>query len=757
VKTKFLLFIGFVLTMLFALVGWCRADDMASATALIQRIVPGHATDFIVEKIPPDNDRDVFEVESAGGKIVLRGNTPGSAASALNWYLKNVAFCDLSWCGDQLALPAVLPAVAAKVHITCLYPHRVYFNYCTLSYTAAWWDWTRWEREIDFMALNGINMPLAPVGLEAVWYQTLLQYGFTDAEARAFLVGPCFQAWQWMTNIEGHGGPLPKAWIEERLELGRRILQRERELGMTPIQQGFSGYVPALLKEKFPQAAIAQQPSWVGFPGSHQLDPLDPLFPKFSHTFLETEIRLFGTSHYYAADPFHESSPPHKDKEYLNQVGKCIIDSMLEADPQATWVMQAWSIREDIATIVPKDRLLVLDLAGSHTNFWGYPYIVGQLHNFGGRINLHGDLANIASNPFAAAMKRSPQVVGTGLFMEGTTQNPVFYNLYFDMIWRDSGVEVKDWLAAYARRRYGADSEAARAAWMKLLEGPYRQGTSGVENSSIIAARPALNVKKSGPNAGLHIPYDPRLLVEAWGLLLQDADRLKASDAYRFDTVDVGRQVLSNYGQVVQKRVAAAFAAKDAKAFAAESRRFLELLTDVDTLCSTRNEYSFGKWVGDARRHGTTEAERELYERDAAMLVTLWGPEETPRIFDYSWREWGGLIDGYYRERWRMFFDHLAGCLARGEDYSEKGLPQTYGHESFRANDFYSHLADWEIRWVNARHNLPEAASGNSVATSARLLAKYRPLLAEAYAGGPTPPVAKPAGKTYENLGEPEK
>lgn len=728
------------------------------ASALIQRVLPGHADSFSVEEIPSADGKDVFEVESASGKVVLRGNTPVSAASALNWYLKNIAQCDISWCGDQLALPKTLPAVPAKVRVVCPHSRRVYFNYCTLSYTAAWWDWARWEREIDFMALNGINMPLAPVGLEGVWYETLLKFNFTDAEARAFLAGPCFQAWQWMTNIEGHGGPLPKAWIDEHIALGRRILERERELGMTPIQQGFSGYVPALLKKKFPQAAIAQQPSWCGFPGSHQLDPLDPLFAKLSRTFLETEIRLFGTSHVYATDPFHESQPPKKDKEYLNAVGKAIIGSMLEVDSQATWAMQAWSIRQDIVTAVPKDHLLVLDLAGNRRDFWGYPYIIGQLHNFGGRINLHGDLAQVATNPFAAAAQKSSLVAGTGLFMEATTQNPVFYNLYFDMIWRDQGVNGKDWLAGYARRRYGADSESARAAWLKLLEGPYRKGTSGVEYSSIIAARPALNAKKSGPNAGLKIPYDPSLLVSAWELLLKDADKLQASDGYRFDTVDVGRQVLSNLGHVLHRRAAAAFQAKEAKAFATDSQRFLELLSDVDALCSTRNEYHFGKWIADARRRGTTETEKNLYERDAAMLVTLWGPEQKPQIFDYSWREWGGLISGYYRERWRKFYDHLADCLTRGEDYSEKGLPMVYDRETFRANDFYSKLADWEIQWVSSHHTLPEAATGDSVQISKRLLAKYRPLLAEVYAK-PTKPTDKnglleaaPAPKETTNI-----
>jgi len=32
-----------------------------------------------------------------------------------------------------------------------------------------WWDWKRWEKEIDWMALQGINLPLAFTGQEAIW------------------------------------------------------------------------------------------------------------------------------------------------------------------------------------------------------------------------------------------------------------------------------------------------------------------------------------------------------------------------------------------------------------------------------------------------------------------------------------------------------------------------------------------------------------------------------------------------------------
>lgn len=33
----------------------------------------------------------------------------------------------------------------------------------------AFWQWDRWEQEIDWMALHGINLPLAFVGQEAIF------------------------------------------------------------------------------------------------------------------------------------------------------------------------------------------------------------------------------------------------------------------------------------------------------------------------------------------------------------------------------------------------------------------------------------------------------------------------------------------------------------------------------------------------------------------------------------------------------------
>lgn len=737
-KLRVMYFKSLLFTALMFFTG-CQSDpQIRAAYDLIERVTPGYGNQFKLELIAPVDGKDAYEIASADGKIVLRGNNTVSLATAYNHYLKYTCNAHVSWFGNQLNLPAKLPLPEQEVKNTINGKYRVYMNYCTISYTAAWWDWERWQQELDYMAMNSINMPLSVVGLEGVWYNTLLKYGFTDEEARAFLAGPGHSAWQWMQNLQSYGGPLPKTWIDTHVELGKQIMNRVLELGMQPIQQGFSGYVPRELKDKFPEAKIKLQNSWCAFTGAAQLDPTDSLFMAFGRDFLEEEKKLYGAHGVYAADPFHESAPPVDTPEYLRAVGEGIYRLFKTFDPSAKWAMQAWSLREPIVKAVPKEDLIILDLNGARSTqkntCWGYPVVTGNLHNFGGRINLHGDLRLLASNQYAKAKAGSPNVCGSGLFMESIVQNPVYYDLAFEMPLHAGEVDVEDWLVQYSCRRYGAASENAREAWMCLLEGPYRPGTNGTERSSIIAARPALNVKKSGPNAGLGIPYSPLLVVRAQELLLKDADKLKDSEPYRFDVVDVQRQLMSNLGQAIHKKAAEAFGKKDKQAFALHSGRFLEMLRDVDELLRTREEFNFDKWLTDARRWGTTEEEKNLLEKDATSLVTIWGADGDPLIFDYSWREWTGLIESYYLKRWEKFYAMLGEHLEAGTDYSEKGLPLTHDREAFRANDFYSRLGDWELSFVSQ----PDKArtpitQGDEIEAATRMYKKYAALAAEYY------------------------
>ena len=671
--------------------------------AFIKRILPNHADQIDYSYIESENGKDLYEIDWKNNKLVLRGNTPVSLAAALGHYLKYTAKINISWCGSHFQLPKELPK-PEPYRCVIDQKYRVYMNYCTFQYSAAWWDFDRWEKEIDFMALNGINMPLCAVGIEAVWYETLLELGFQDMEARTFLAGPAFLAWQWMTNLEGFGGPLPKSWIKKRLTLGKKILQRQLDFGMYPIQQGFSGYVPKALMEKYPNSKIQLQKSWCGMEPTAQLDPTDPLFQKIGTIFLQKQKELFGNYGFYAADPFHEGAPPQEDEDYLKKVGESIAGLFRSFDANYCWVMQAWSIRKEIACAVPKDKLLILDLNGTayqkNDDFWGYHFITGNLHNFGGRTKLHGDLALLAENQYLKLKSKQLSVCGTGLFMEGIYQNPVYYDLAFEMLTSDTATDITAWLNRYAERRYHSDAQTAKEAWQLLLRTAYAPGTNGVESSSVICARPAVRVKKSGPNNGFVVSYGNKRLVKAYQLLRRTHS---TTDGYAYDLTDIMRQILSNYAFDLYTEVSQSFLNREKETFQRLSNQFLTLLEDIDDLLSCRPEFSFENWIADACRFGETDSEKRLYDYNATALVTIWGPDENPEIFDYSWREWSGLISQYYKIRWAKFFTMLSDCLDKDTEYIEEGLPLIYGREAWRANDFYNELADWEVNWIHSK------------------------------------------------------
>ncbi|HEX6428869.1 MAG TPA: alpha-N-acetylglucosaminidase, partial [Niastella sp.] len=316
--------------------------NRSAVTAFVQRIVKDRSSSFIIEAIPQQNGKDVFELESRKGKIVLRGNNGLSVASALNYYLQQYCNCHISWNGTNLHLPSPLPLVTKKVHKVTPYKYRYYLNYCTFQYSMAWWDWERWQQEIDWMALNGINMPLALTGEESIWQQVYKKMGFTDNELADFFTGPAYFSWLWMGNIDGWNGPLPQHWMDRQKELQKQILERERSFGMKPVLPAFTGHVPTSFNQKFPNAKIKKTNWGAGFRDVYILDPADDMFESVGKQFIEAQTAVYGTDHFYSADTFNENVPPTKDSAFLDAMSKKVFQSMADADPAAVWVMQGW-------------------------------------------------------------------------------------------------------------------------------------------------------------------------------------------------------------------------------------------------------------------------------------------------------------------------------------------------------------------------------------------------------------------------------
>lgn len=704
--------------------------DTEAAEALIRRVVPGYEDAFEVAYVPVDSlGRDVFELESVGDKVVLRGNDGVSVASALNYYLKHYAHCDISWNGSNLNIPSPMPRVDGKVRKVSPYKYRYYFNYCTFNYTASWWDWERWQWEIDFMALNGINMPLALTGQNSVWYKVYRNLGFTDEELSDFFSGPAYFTWFWMGNLDGWGGPLPKSFMAFHEDLQKKILARERELGMKPVLPSFTGHVPQTLKKRFPDVHVDSVQWGVNTNVAAPvlvLAPDEPMFSVIGENFLKELIMLYGTDHLYSADTFNEMLPPCNDSIYLHRMAAHVYGSMKEVDSEAVWVMQGWMFLDKpsfwqptqmkaLFDAVPDDRMIVLDLDSEmnpvwkRTNaFYGEQWIWNMLHNFGGRISLYGDMDAIATAPAEALHDpNSGKMRGIGLTMEAIEQNPAIYALMLEHIWRDTPIDLDSWLKEYVYRRYGKKNAEAEYAWDVLRKTVYSHqpwwGTS-----SIVTGRPTF--EEEAVWTFTHIPYDQMEYLKACEALLFAADDLQGSDGFRYDLVNVVRQALANYSNMLQQSFAKAYREKDYSNYYSLASEFLELIDDMDCLLATRKDFLLGRWLNAARRLGHSSEEKELYESNARNLITLWaGPDCT--IHEYACKEWSGMLKGFYKQRWIQFFQYVDACIKNGETCDFQYFDRL--------------ISEWEWKWVHSHETYSDTPSGDEILVARQLYWKY--------------------------------
>lgn len=385
----------------------CQEFNKEAIESVIKRIIPAQANRFIVERIEAEDGKDAFELYSRNHKIVLAGNTGVSVTSALNHYLKYYCYKEYSWTNMNPVTLKELPPVTEKIRKVSPYKYRYYLNYVTFNYTAAWWDWDRWEKELDWMALHGINMPLAVMGQDAVWQRVYRNLGFTGEQIGPFQSGAAY-------------------------------------------------------------------------------------------------------SYYQSAD-----------------------------------------------------------------------------------------------------------------------------------------------------------------------------------------------------------------ILPAWEYMLSAAQELGNNNSFQYDLLDLTRQVAANYSNELQEEYRQAFNEKDIDRHRAVSKHFLELIDDMDAMMATRKEFMFGPWVEAARAWGTNSEEKDLYERNARNLLTLWHGPEYRNLDDYACRQWAGLLGEYYKTRWAKFVDYTEGCLLKNEKTD--------------MNKFASDLRKWQWDWIHQHTEHAVEPKGNVVELSRQMYNKYKDRMRKAF------------------------
>mmetsp|Transcript_126804 Transcript_126804/g.370703 ORF Transcript_126804/g.370703 Transcript_126804/m.370703 type:complete len:809 (+) Transcript_126804:82-2508(+) len=691
--------------------------------------------------------------------------------------------------GSNVFLPRVWPKIGTAVTRSRSVPWSYMMNVCTHSYSLVWYDWEDWQRFIDWMALSGINNVLALTGQEEVQYKVFRELGLNDTEVRGWFNGPAFLTWSRGQNEYGAGiaGPLPRSWMKAQWALQQKILARYRELGIVGQLPGFQGNVPVALKAVLADAniTVAGATGWMD-----SLDPLygevadlwmRTLIQDFGtdHWYQLDGYLNGGTAPWLsrrgrqpAFAPKQDPASGDVDEPLLPETGDVPADpewvargaaafqGLNRTDPDAVWSYQGFAFEfwkttqqaswlKGFVSAVPPGRFNVVDMdytSGEWRKFskwWdGGPAFFGAnffwtaLHNFGGTDGLKGNISRVSEMPFSALDAHS-NIWGTGFTAEGIDQNPAFYDILIEQAWRTRPLpDIPAALAARAHRHYGLTTEVPEvaAAWHLLSESMYAQDVS-VQDDTGVAHLPGTAAwdfarNRRSPSSDLCKTF------HAWSKLVVIAPSLDVvHEPFRYDLVNLGRDVLARLSTPVSMNFSDSVFTKvppDPANVTATGHLYLDLLNDIDALVGTDSAFLLGPWLAMARRFGEDESDcavegmpevtscEQFYEWNARVQITTWNPTARGAAqipggpIDYAAKHWNGLIGGYYKERAARIL-----ALALASSAAKRPVSQAAVDRAKAALAF-----EWTTAF-GVRY--PEQPTGDAVAVSQRLLAKYAP------------------------------
>ncbi|HEX5567460.1 MAG TPA: alpha-N-acetylglucosaminidase, partial [Streptomyces sp.] len=604
-----------------------RARSVEPARAALRRLLPEHAGQFELTALSAPKGTDRFRVAGTAGRIEVAGTTAAVLLTGVHWYLKEVCGAHISWAGGQLGLPRTLPAPSRPLERSTSLPNRFALNDTNDGYTDPYADWPYWERLIDVLALHGCNQVLVIAGQEAVYQRLLKEFGYTDAEARRWLPAPSHQPWWHLQNLSGYGGPLSQALIDRRVELGRRITDRLRELGMHPVLPGYYGSVPEGFADRNPGARTVPQGTWHGFARPDWLDPRTSAFREVAAAFYRHQAELFGDADHFKMDLLHEGG--NAGDVPVADAARAVEAALQQARPGAVWVILGWqdNPRRELVDAVDKRRMLIVDGISERTETvfdreadWNStPYCFGAIPNFGGR-TLLGAKTHVWNERFYAWRdKPGSALVGTAYLPEAADRDPAAFDFFSELAWRERPVELSEWFTRYSGYRYGGTDQGARDAWRALRDTAYQHTAKlyGFTHDSLFAARPDLSAARAGQYGPTELTYDPARFDAALDGLLAVAPDRRGSDAYRHDLVDVARQALANRSRQLLPQLRAAYERRERDAFRALSALWLRLMELADELAGTHRSFLLGPRTDAVRRMADSRTEAAELERTA--------------------------------------------------------------------------------------------------------------------------------------------
>lgn len=354
---------------------------------------------------------------------------------------------------------------------------------------------------------------------------------------------------------------------------------------------------------------------------------------------------------------------------------------------------------------------MILDLFSESRPMWGDPqspwrrekgygrhdWVYCMLLNFGGNVGMYGKMQRLIDGYYMAKSMKAEgnplaqYLKGVGTTPEGIENNPIMFELLYELPWRAEKFDRIEWVEDYVAARYGRTLPQAVDAWKILANTVYDPPYTSVQEGtteSVLCARPALRVERVSSWGSAQLAYDAKETERALGLLLEVADKYRGCNNFEYDIVDVARQAVADKANGLLKRIEAADekGAEGRAEFRRLSNDFLGLILLQDSLLSSRPEFMVGPWIESAMRWSRYQAEQDYYRWNARTLLTTWGNRHAANVgglHDYAHREWAGMLRDFYYPRWKTFFDALKGGEVPPADYYPMEAEWTAGTQPY--------------------------------------------------------------------------
>jgi len=650
--------------------------EQKAAYGVIKRTYPELASRLSVGSMPVGKAGNTFEQKIRKGKLLVNGSSATAICRGVYDFVRHNKYGVYGWKGSRLELPASFQNSICRNGESPFLNHY-YLNVVTYGYSMPYWNWQRWQQEIDWMALHGIDMPLALVGYEAIIARVWRKLGLTDKEIADYFVGPAHLPWMRMGNISGVDGPLPEEWHKDQIALQHKILDRMRSLGMKPICPGFAGFVPKAMKRLYPHAQI-NETSWGGaFHNWFLAD--DELFQVIGKQFIDEWEKEFGQNTYYLVDSFNEMDIPFPSKtdprrySLLASYGEKVYNSIKAGNKNAVWVMQGWMLGYqrniwDYETLrallskVPDDKMLLLDMAVDYnTCFWrnevnwefykGFcnkPWIYSVIPNMGGKSGMTGILSFYANGHLDALKSNNKgRLEGIGMAPEGIENNEVIYELLSDAEWSADTIDIVRWLSDYSQCRYGVRVPAMDDFWSYMLKSVYGSFTD----------HPRYNWQLRPGSAQTGTINADENFCKGIETLARNASQMAGNRLFELDFREWAVAYLGIKIEKLTQQIAKANQSGNRQQASGLQQKFEHFMLAADRLLVKHPTKDMQRWIDFARLHaGTDTLLADYYEKNARRIITVWGPP----VDDYSARIWAGLIRDYYLPRWKHYFEQQA-------------------------------------------------------------------------------------------------